>query len=154
MDILGFLTGKKKRFFSQEEEERMVEAIRSAENMTSGEIRVFVESHCRFINPMDRAMELFAELEMTKTKDRNAVLLYFAMDDKQMAILADEGIYKKMGQTFWENEVKNIMSEFKAKHFTDGICHMIGDVGEALKSNFPYQRDDQNELADGIVFGK
>jgi uncharacterized membrane protein len=31
---------------------------------------------------------------------------------------------------------------------------MIGDVGEALKSNFPYQRDDQNELADGIVFGK
>jgi uncharacterized membrane protein len=103
---------------------------------------------------MDRAMELFTELEMTKTKDHNAVLLYFAMDDKQMAILADEGIYKKMGQAFWENEVKTIMSEFKAKHFTDGICHMIGDVGEALKSNFPYQRDDQNELADGIVFGK
>lgn len=154
MDILGFLTGKKRRFFSKEEEERMVEAIRSAETMTSGEIRVFVESHCRFINPVDRAMELFGALEMTKTKDRNAVLLYFAMQDKQMAILADEGIYQKMGQAFWDNEVKTIMAEFKAKHFTDGICHMIHDVGEALQSNFPYQRDDQNELADGIVFGK
>jgi uncharacterized membrane protein len=154
VDILGFLTGKKRRFFSQEEEERMVDAIRSAETMTSGEIRVFVESRCRFINPMDRAMELFADLEMTKTKDRNAVLLYFAMDDKQMAILADEGIYRKMGQSFWENEVKTIMAEFKQKHFTDGICHMIKDVGDALQTNFPYQRDDQNELADGIVFGK
>jgi len=137
-----------------EEEERMVEAIRSAETMTSGEIRVFVESRCRFINPMDRAMELFAELEMHKTKDRNAVLLYFAMKDRQLAILADEGIYQKMGQTFWDNEVKTIISEFKEKHFTEGICQMIQDVGQALTSNFPYQRDDQNELADGIVFGK
>ena len=154
MDILGFLTGKKRRFFSIEEEERMVEAIRSAETMTSGEIRVFVESRCRFINPMDRAMELFTELEMYKTKERNAVLLYFAMKDRQLAILADEGIYQKMGQTFWDNEVKSIISEFKQKQFTDGICHMIQDIGQALTSNFPYQRDDQNELADGIVFGK
>lgn len=153
MNIFGFLN-KKKRFFSVEEEERMVEAIRSAETMTSGEIRVFVESRCRFINPMDRAMELFAELEMHKTKDRNAVLLYFAMKDRQLAILADEGIYQKMGQTFWDNEVKTIISEFREKHFTEGICHMIQDVGQALTFNFPYQRDDQNELADGIVFGK
>jgi uncharacterized membrane protein len=153
VNIFGFLN-KKKRFFSVEEEERMVEAIRSAETMTSGEIRVFVESRCRFINPMDRAMELFAELEMHKTKDRNAVLLYFAMKDRQLAILADEGIYQKMGQKFWDNEVKTIISEFREKHFIEGICHMIQDVGQALTFNFPYQRDDQNELADRIVFGK
>ena len=60
----------------------MVQAIRSAEKQTSGEIRLFIESHCRFINPMDRALELFAELDMHKTQDRNGVLLYFAMKDE------------------------------------------------------------------------
>jgi len=31
---------------------------------------------------------------------------------------------------------------------------MIADVGDALKTNFPYASDDKNELDDNIVFGK
>jgi uncharacterized membrane protein len=154
VDILGFLTGKKKRFFSQEEEERMVEAIRSAEMQTSGEIRLYVESHCKMVNPLDRAKELFIQLEMAKTQDRNGVLLYFAMKDRQLAILGDEGIHARLGQEFWNNEIRTIIADFKQKNFVDGICHMIEDVGNALKLNFPYTSDDKNELSDGIVFGK
>lgn len=132
----------------------MVQAIRLAEKQTSGEIRLFVESHCNFLNPIDRAKELFAELNMSATQDRNAVLLYFAMKDRQMAIWGDEGIHQKLGQTFWNNEVSNILEDFKKENFTSGICKMIADVGDALKSNFPYTTDDKNELDDTIVFGK
>ena len=132
----------------------MVEAIRSAEKQTSGEIRIYMEQHCAFINPLDRAKEVFLELEMFKTQDRNAVLLYIATKDHQLALLADEGIYQKMGQVFWDNEVKLMLAEFKQHHFIDGVCHIIGDVGEALKTNFPYASDDKNELEDGIVYGK
>jgi uncharacterized membrane protein len=154
MNIFELFKPKQKRFFTDAEEERMVQAIRSAEKQTSGEIRLFIESHCRFINPMDRALELFAELDMHKTQDRNGVLLYFAMKDKQLAILGDEGIHQKLGQAFWNSEVSNIVANFKHQKFVDGICGMIGDVGEALKTHFPYQRDDNNELSDEIVFGK
>jgi uncharacterized membrane protein len=154
MNIFELFKPKQKRFFTDAEEERMVQAIRSAEKQTSGEIRLFIESHCRFINPMDRALELFAELEMHKTQDRNGVLLYFAMKDKQLAILGDEGIHQKLGQAFWNSEVSNIVAKFKQEAFVDGICGMIKDVGDALKTNFPYQRDDNNELSDEIVFGK
>lgn len=132
----------------------MVEAIRSAEKQTSGEIRIYMEQHCAFINPIDRAKEIFGELEMHKTKDRNAVLLYIATKDKQLALLGDAGIYEKMGQIFWDNEVKLMLTEFKQHHFIDGVCHIIGDIGEALKTNFPYASDDKNELDDGIVYGK
>ena len=132
----------------------MVEAIRSAEKQTSGEIRLFMEQRCAFLNPLDRAKEVFAELEMFKTKDRNAVLLYIATKDQQLAVLGDEGIYQKMGQAFWDSEVKLILSEFKQHHFIDGVCKIIGDVGVALKENFPYESDDKNELDDGIVYGK
>ena len=76
------------------------------------------------------------------------------MKDRQMAIWGDEGIHQKMGQAFWEKEVATILSEFKSNHFLEGICHMIHDVGEALKTHFPYASDDKNELDDNIVFGK
>jgi uncharacterized membrane protein len=152
--LFDFLSNKKQTFFSKEEEERMVEAIRSAEKQTSGEIRLFMEQRCAFLNPLDRAKEVFAELEMFKTKDRNAVLLYIATKDHQLAVLGDEGIYQKMGQAFWDSEVKLILSEFKQHHFIDGVCKIIGDVGVALKENFPYESDDKNELDDGIVYGK
>ena len=154
MNILSLFTGKKKSFFSKEDEERMVQAIRFAEKQTSGEVRLFVESHCSYIQPIDRAKELFAELKMTATKDRNGVLLYFAMKDRQMAIWGDEGIHQKMGQGFWEKEVAKILADFKKEHFVEGICNMIQAVGEALKKNFPYASDDKNELDDTIVFGK
>ena len=154
MNILSLFRGKKKSFFSKEDEERMVQAIRFAEKQTSGEVRLFVESHCSYIQPIDRAKELFAELKMTATKDRNGVLLYFAMKDRQMAIWGDEGIHQKMGQGFWEKEVAKILADFKKEHFVEGICNMIQAVGEALKKNFPYASDDKNELDDTIVFGK
>ena len=154
MGLFDFLSNKKQTFFSKEEEERMVEAIRSAEKQTSGEIRLYMEQRCTFLNPLDRAKEVFAELDMFKTKDRNAVLLYIATKDHQLALLGDEGIYQKMGQAFWDSEVKLMLSEFKQHHFIDGVCKIIGDVGDALKENFPYESDDKNELDDGIVYGK
>ena len=132
----------------------MVEAIRSAEKQTSGEIRIYMEQHCAYINPLDRAKEIFAELEIYKTKDRNGVLLYIATKDHQLALLGDEGIYKKMGQVFWDNEVKQMLASFKQHQFIDGVCKIISDIGQALKENFPYASDDKNELDDGIVYGK
>lgn len=154
MKIFNFLTAKKQSFFNTEEEKRMVEAIRSAEIQTSGEIRLFVESKCRFVNPVDRAIELFGELNMHETKDRNGVLLYIAIKDRQMAIWGDEGIHERLGQEFWQQEVSEILSEFHKNHYVDGICKVLVDIGIALKQNFPYEREDINELSDLIIFGK
>jgi uncharacterized membrane protein len=154
LNLLNLFSRKKQSFFTSEEEERMVEAIRSAELQTSGEIRLFVESKCAFINPVDRAVELFGKLKMYETKDRNAVILYIAIKDKQMAIYGDQGIHQRLGQEFWNNEVALILSEFNKQNYVDGICKILSDIGGALKENFPYDREDINELPDGIVFGK
>jgi len=126
--LLDQLLGRKKPFFSEEEEERMVQAIRSAEQQTSGEIRLYIESHCAYIDPVDRAKELFLELKMNATRERNGVLLYIALNDHQLAIWGDEGIHQKLGQSFWENEIGIILSDFKQHQFIDGICHIIHDA--------------------------
>jgi uncharacterized membrane protein len=145
---------KKKHFFSDEDHERIVDAVRKAERLTSGEVRVFVESRCRFVDAMDRAIEIFTDLGMWKTKDRNAVLLYIAVKDHQLAILGDEGIHKRVGNEYWAAEVKKIIDAFNKEDYAEGIVECVNDIGEALQKNFPYDHDtDKNELPDDIVFG-
>ena len=144
-----------KHFFNQQDNERIVAAIRQAEQTTGGEIRIYVESHCRFVDPVDRAIELFFGLKMEKTELRNGVLLYIALKDRQMAIYGDEGIHQKVGAAFWNREVEHILKEFNAAHFADGIVKIVTEVGNALHEHFPYNTTtDKNELPDEIVFGK
>jgi uncharacterized membrane protein len=146
---------KKKEFFSRDEQERIVNAIRLAEQQTSGEIRVYTESRCRFVDPIDRAAEIFWGLKMDMTKDRNGVLVYIAMKDRQFAILADQGIHEKVGQAFWNQEVSVMKKHFSNAHPADAIEAVVTDVGEALRTHFPYDRStDKNELPDDMVFGK
>src|SRR5690349_18442897 len=96
---------KKKEFFTETEKTHIVSAIQSAEKQTSGEVRVFVESRCKYVDPMDRATEIFHSLQMEKTKDSNAVLVYVATKDRQLAVLGDVGIHKKVGEVFWKETV-------------------------------------------------
>jgi uncharacterized membrane protein len=146
---------KRKAFFSHDEQERMVNAIRQAEQQTSGEIRIYTESRCRFVDPIDRAAEIFWGLKMDQTKDRNGVLVYVAMKDHQFAVLADQGIHEKVGQEFWNNAVSEMKKHFVNAQPADAIEAVINNIGEALKSHFPYDRaTDKNELPDDIVFGK
>lgn len=146
---------KQKEFFSEAEKQQLVAAIQQAERQTSGEVRLFVESRCRFVDPVDRAKEVFLQLGMEKTKERNGTLVYIAFEDHQLAILGDEGIHQKVGQNYWNEEVAKMIREFRSEHVVDGICQVITDIGEALQRHFPYDREtDKNELPDEIVFGK
>jgi uncharacterized membrane protein len=146
---------KRKEFFTAEEKESIVEAIRSSEKRTSGEIRVFVESRCKYADAIDRATELFFRLEMEKTDQRNAVLIYLAMKDRQLALFGDENIHKKVGDEYWNKAVQKMIGHFDKENFANGIRQCITDVGEALHFHFPYDGDtDKNELPDDIVFGK
>ncbi len=145
---------RKKEFFSYQEQQSILEAIRGAEHKTSGEIRVYVESRCRFVDPLDRAGEVFWGLKMDMTKDRNGVLVYVAMRDHQFAVFADQGIHEKVGQQFWEREVAVMKEHFLKAHPADAIISVVKDVGAALQTNFPFDRTtDKNELPDDIVFG-
>jgi uncharacterized membrane protein len=153
MTIFPFL--KPKPFFTTQEQEKIATAIREAEKRTSGEIRIFIESRCKYVEPLDRAAELFFGLKMDKTKERNAVLIYIAIKDHQLAIFADEGIHQKTGQQFWQKEVQLILDDFNKNNYAEGLVTVVTEVGEALFEHFPYDNaSDKNELPDEIVFGK
>ena len=146
---------KQQKFFSPEEEAKIINAIREAEQQTSGEIRLYIESKNRFVDPLDRAAEIFAELNMYQTANRNGVLVYVAMAHHELAVYADEGIFKKAGQEFWNTAARTMISEFKKNNFAEGLIEVINKTGQLLKTHFPYgATTDKNELPDDIVFGR
>jgi uncharacterized membrane protein len=139
--------------FTEEERLTIEDAIAIAEKNTSGEIRLFVESECGN-NVMDRAAFIFRELKMHKTKDRNAVLFYLAIDSRQFAILGDSGINAKVEPDFWYDIKLAMQNHFTEGDFVHGLSNGVKMTGEALQKHFPYQPEDQNELSNKIVFGK
>lgn len=146
---------KKKEFFSEEEKQQLVSAIQNAEQQTSGEVRIFVESKCKYVDALDRAQEIFIRLKMDETELRNGTLIYVAVKDRQAAVYGDQGIHQKVGEQYWKETVAKMLLLFRTQRLTDGICQGIHDLGQALKLYFPYNSDtDKNELPDEIVFGR
>ncbi|NCT93445.1 MAG: TPM domain-containing protein [Chitinophagaceae bacterium] len=153
--MFGLFRKKPESYFSEAEKQQIVQAIQEAERRTSGEVRIFIENRCRFVDPIHRAQELFFGLKMQETQQRNAVLVYIAMKDRQLAVFGDEGIHQRVGSAFWTAEVKNMLREFNQQRYAAGLVTIIQDIGEALTTHFPYDaKTDKNELPDDIVFGK
>ena len=137
--------------FNEAQQKAIVDSIKAAELNTSGEVQVHIENTCKK-EVMDRATEVFASLSMHKTKLRNGVLFYLAVKDKKFAILGDAGINAAVPKDFWESIKEAMQVEFRQGKFTEGLCDGIRRAGEQLKSHFPYQSDDINELPDDISF--
>jgi uncharacterized membrane protein len=142
---------KASTFFTKEQQAEILDAVRQAENETSGEIRVHIETYCPE-NVLDRAAWIFRKLGMQKTAERNGVLFYLAVEDRKFAVLGDAGINEKVPDGFWD-QVKDLLREnFKEGRFTEGLSEGIILAGEHLKKHFPHRKDDVNELPDDISF--
>src|SRR5215217_7778190 len=127
------LFSKPKPLLSAAIQEMVVNAIRKAEARTTGEVRVFVEGHCTYVDPIDRAREVFRELAMEKTERRNAVLIYVALKDHQFAIFGDEQIYIKAGgPVFWEAAANLLRKYLREGQTGEGLAACIEALGNAL----------------------
>ena len=129
-----------------------MEAIRLAEKNTSGEIRVHIEQTTSKV-PFDRALEVFYELKMNETQLQNGVLIYLAVADKQFVICGDKGINEVVAPDFWESTKEIMAAQFKQGNFKQGLIDGITQAGEQLKTYFPWQIDDTNELSNEISKG-
>jgi uncharacterized membrane protein len=141
------------KFFTTSEEKRIMSAIRDAEKGTSGEVRLYVESHCS--KPThERTLEVFKKLKMHLTKERNAVLIYIAKKDKKFAIFGDEGIHQKVGNSFWKEEAILLKNHLQNDAITEGVCEVVTSIGLKLKDLFPDDTEGGNQLSDKPVYGK
>ena len=131
---------------------RVVEAIRKAERVTSGEIRVSV-AHFFWGDVEKTAEKAFRRLGMENTADRNGVLIFLVPSRKRFAILGDTGIHEKVGQAFWDDVSVCLSSHFRRGAFTEGLVEGVRMVGDRLATHFPSAGDaDRDELPEDVDF--
>jgi len=140
-------------FLSSQERKQIVSAITQAELNTSGEIRVHVETYCPS-SSLERAIFVFNQLKMYKTKERNSVLIYFATESRKFAVIGDTGINEVVPEDFWESVKETMRNSFMDGCFVDGICKGVKEIGQKLKAFFPISNDDVNELSNEISIGE
>ena len=139
-----------KEFLKLLRHDDIVVAIRESERKTSGEIRVFI-SHKKIEEPVAAAQSAFARLGMTKTRERNGVLIFIAPRTQKFAVIGDEGVHKQCGDEFWQTLASEMTGHFKKFEFTQGVVHGIWKAGDLLAQHFPHRPDDRNELPDRIA---
>ena len=138
-------------FLSKKEKKQILVAVQEAERNTSGEVRVHLEYKTK--GPVyGHAQKVFQRIGMTKTEQRNGVLIFLSTHDKKFAVLGDVGINEKVPVGFWNDVVVLMQEHFKENKFAEGISKAAIRIGEKLKAYFPYQSGDKNELPDGISF--
>jgi uncharacterized membrane protein len=142
-----------RRFFRTREKKRIIAAIEQAEKLTSGEIRVHVESKAGD-DVIRRAQEVFTSLGMAQTALHDGVLIYLAEKDRKFAIIGDSGINGVVPENFWDETKEKMQALFKERKFADGVCLGIELTGEHLVKYFPCQAGDVNELSNDISIGK
>ena len=144
---------KASTFFTEEQQAKILAAVKEAENETSGEVRVHIETFCKE-DVLDRAAWIFKKLGMHSTAERNGVLFYLAISDKKFAVIGDAGINSKVPVGFWDDVKELLQENFRSGRFTEGLSDGIILAGTHLKKHFPHRKDDVNELPDEISFDK
>ena len=146
-----------REFFSEDEQGRLREAIAAAEARTSGEIRLHLERDVPKKAPANgdaylRAREVFADLGMHATAERNGVLIYLATRARKFAVLGDEQLHQRVGEEFWPGIRDLMAAHFREDRFVEGMTAGIALIGERLREHFPHRDDDVNELPDEISY--
>jgi uncharacterized membrane protein len=142
---------KASEFFSKEQQSHIRSAIKEAEENTSGEIRVHIETSLQG-DVLDRAAWIFKKIGMHKTENRNGVLFYLAVKNKKFAVIGDWGINRKVHKDFWDETKELVAKHFREEKYSDGLAEGILLIGRQLKEHFPHQKDDINELPNEISY--
>jgi uncharacterized membrane protein len=140
-------------FLSKLDSDRIVQAIRTAEAKTSGEIRVYVQRGHLPGDAVAAAQKGFRTLGMQKTKERNAVLIFVAPRARKFAVVGDDGVHQKCGKKYWQDLVDSMREHFQNENFNHALLQAIEQTGELLAKHFPRQGGGPNELSDAVLEG-
>lgn len=132
-------------------------AVEASERTHSGELRFVVEgglemSHLwQGVSSRQRAVEIFSQLRIWDTEDNSGVLIYVQLADRQVEILADRGINKKVGAETWKQICSDMENAFHTGRFQEGAIEGIQAIGRILTTHFPAGKENPNEMANAPI---
>ncbi len=138
-------------FLTDQQIASLVEAIQSAEEHSTGEIRVHIDSNTEKDNAKT-AFQIFEKLCLNKTTEKNAVLFHVNFEQKYLTIIGDTGIHEKVQQSYWDHLHDYITAEFAKGNYSKALKSAILETGLELKKHFPVTGENPNQLSNEITF--
>lgn len=97
-----------------------------------------------------RAVEQFLVQNIHTTKGRTGVLIYVSFVERFAEVIADEGIYRKVPPSSWEDVVGELTNHLARGSATEGFIRAIERCGKMLAKHFPPGRS-SNELPNHLI---
>jgi putative membrane protein len=97
------------------------------------------------------AMEQFLGHGLHVTRDRTGVLIFAALAEHRVEVIADEGIYAAAPNAVWDEVVADLVGGLKADRIADGFVAAVARAGAILAEHVPPRGDDRNELPDRLT---
>jgi putative membrane protein len=85
------------------------------------------------------------------TEDRTGVLIYVALADRRVEIVADAGINSKVDHTAWDELARDIVVAARRGALADGIVTAVQRAGLLLTRHCPPVPFDRDELPNRVV---
>ena len=98
-----------------------------------------------------KAFGAFAETGVYCTEKHNGILIFVSFLERQVRIVADKGISDKISDNMWQLIADGLVSELKKGNGVDGFCDAIEKCGQLLSEHYPSEKDDVNEIPDGLL---
>lgn len=97
------------------------------------------------------ALDYFLAKDLHLTRDRTGVLIFAALAEHRVEVIADEGIHAAAPATAWDEVVADLVEGMKRGAVADGFVAAIARTGAVLAAHVPPRPGDVNELPDGLT---
>jgi putative membrane protein len=97
------------------------------------------------------ALDYFLAKDLHLTRERTGVLLFAALAEHRVEVIADEGIHALAPGAVWDEVVADLVAGLKRDAIADGFVAAIARAGAILAAHVPPRLDDANELPDGLT---
>lgn len=97
------------------------------------------------------AREQFLGHGVHLTAARTGVLIYAALSERRVEIVADDGIAAKVEQEEWDAIAATVVAAARAKNLAGGLVGAVEQAGALLAQHFPPAKNDRDELPNRVV---
>jgi len=97
------------------------------------------------------ALQQFLAHGLHTTDYRTGVLVFAALADRQVEVIADEGIHSRVDRSIWAQAVDALTERLHSGEPAEGFEAAIGIIGGVLAEHFPPRARNDDELPNRLV---
>tara|TARA_R110000787_G_scaffold123711_2_gene234824 strand:+ start:4359 stop:5051 length:693 start_codon:yes stop_codon:yes gene_type:complete len=97
------------------------------------------------------ALSQFLAHGLHMTEGRTGVLIFAALSDHQVEVIADQGIHARVDRDVWAGAVEVLVRGLRSDRPVEGFEQAIGLCAQVLAEQFPPGSQNPNQIADRLV---